>query len=150
MHTSYTLTHIYGHRRTSTRTIIHKSKHIYAKAHKNMSTPTHVPAHMLSCSHIRACAHTHTHTHTHTHIHTHTHTCTHAQALTNTWARALTHTRAYKTKMHSQTLHTAHIHTQIHSYTNTRPWTCVSIQNLLTYTRAYTGALTFMCARAHP
>ena len=39
---SYTLTHTHGHRCTSTRTITHTSKHIYANAHKHVSTPTHI------------------------------------------------------------------------------------------------------------
>ena len=54
MHTSYTLTYTYGHRRTSTHTIIHTSKHIYTNAHKHVFTPAHVPANKHSCIHIRA------------------------------------------------------------------------------------------------
>ena len=54
MHTSYTLTHTCGLRRTSTHTIMHTSKHIYTNAHKHVSTPTHISAHKHSCTHIRA------------------------------------------------------------------------------------------------
>ena len=61
-----------------------------------MSTPTHIPAHICIHAHILA------------RTHAHAHTCTHAQALTHlhTRSRVLTLTRAYKTKMHSQTLRT--------------------------------------------
>ena len=71
MHTSCTLTHTYGHRCTSTVTIIQTSKHIYANTHKLVSTSMHKPTHMPSCTRtcarVRARAHTHTHTHTHWH-----------------------------------------------------------------------------------
>ena len=80
-------THTCGHRRTSTHTIIHSSKHIYTNAHKHVSTPTHIPAHKHSCSHIRGY---------------YLHTC----------ARALKHTRAYKTKnAFTDTTHNTHTHT---------------------------------------
>ena len=109
MHTSHTLTHTYGHRRTSTSTIIHASKHIYVNTHKQVSTPTHTPAHMHSRTHIR----THTRTHTYTYTHTCTHTCTHAQALTHVGASANTYTYFQNKNAFTDT---THIHTQIHSH----------------------------------
>ena len=122
MHTS----NILSYTQTQTHKLTHNYtyiKHIYAKAHKHVSTPMHLPAHIHSCTHIRALARTHTHTYTYTHSHTHSHTYTFAlmHKHLQTCAQTLTYTRAYKTKMHSQTLRTTRIHSQIHSFDNTRP-----------------------------
>ena len=103
----YTLTHTHRYRRSRKRTNIHASKYFFANSHKHVSTPTHIPALMHSCTHTRT--------------HKHTHTCTHAKALKRTCVRMLTRTRTFKTKMHSQTLRTythkyTHTLTQAHEY----------------------------------
>ena len=62
----------------------------------HVSKPTHIPALMHSCTHIRVQTHTLALTNKHLHI------C----------ARALKHTRAYKTKnAFTDTTHNAHTHT---------------------------------------
>ena len=123
-----------------------------------------MPTHTSMCQHTRiyphTCIHagvltqTHTDTHTHTHIHTHTHTYTYTHIFAlmhkhlHTCARALTRKRAYKTKMHSQT-----IRTYTHNYTHTLTYAheYVSAHRIYrpTHKQSYTSAFTFICAGAH-
>ena len=96
MHTSYTLTHTCGHRRTSTHTIIHTSKHLYQ----------------------RTQAYVNTHAYTRTQVFMHTYS---RVLLTHTCARALKQTRAYayKTKnAFTDTTHNAHTHRYTHTLTH--------------------------------
>ena len=87
---------------------------------------------------------TYTDTDAQAHIQLYIHQKIFMPAHTHASARALKHARAYKTKIHPQTLRTTH--SQIHSYVNTRPWTCVNTHNLKTYTRTYTDI--YVCMRA--
>ena len=143
MHISYTLTHTYGHWRISTHTTKHTSRYIYANTNKYVSPPTHISAHLHSCTHTRA------HKHIHTHTHTHTHTCTNAQALTYTCARALTRTRAYKIKMHTQKIR-SYPHEYTHLLTHAHEHTSAHRIYRPAQKHSYTNALTFTCAGAHP
>ena len=96
MHTSYTLTHTCGHRRTSTHTIIRSSKHLYQRT--------------------QAYVHTHAYTRTQVFMHTYsrttyTHLC--ASAKTNTCI-------CIQNKKCIHRHYAQRTHTQIHSYANTR------------------------------
>ena len=119
-----THSHIHTDTDAQAHTIIHTSKHIYTNAHKHVSTPTHIPAHIFSCTHIRAY-----------YLHTH--------------ARALKHTCIQNNKCFHRH-YTQRIYTQIHSYVNTPMNMRQHSESIDLYTRTYTCALTFMCARAHP
>ena len=74
MLTSYTLTQTYGHRRTSTHTIIRSSKHIFMPTRTSMGPPhPRIYPHTCILALIFARTPTHTHTHTHTLALTHKH-----------------------------------------------------------------------------
>ena len=99
VHTSHTFTHTYMD--TDAKAKAHTQLYI----HPN----TFMPTYTSMCQHPRiyknTCIHTHIlasyiHTHPHTYLHSRT------QALTYTCTRALTRIRAYKTKMHLQTIRT--------------------------------------------
>ena len=83
------------------------------QTHKHTHNYTYIETYLYQRT--QACVHTHTYTRTQAFMHTYSRVL-----LTPTCARALKHTRAYKTKNEStDTTHNAH--TQIHSYANTRP-----------------------------
>ena len=144
---SYTLTHTYGHRRTSTHTIILISKHIYANTHKHATHTSMCQHPRIYCIHAHLLARIHTYTHTNTHKHTDTFALTHK--LLHTCTQALTRTCLHKTKMHSQTLGTyTHRHTQTLIYAHEH----TSAHKIYrpAHKHSYSSVLTFTCAGAHP
>ena len=123
MHTSYTLTHTCGHRRTSTHTIIHTSKHLYQRT--------------------QAYVHTHAYTRTQVFMHTYsrvllTHTCARAQN------KKCIH-RHYTQRTHTQ-IH-SYANTRLWICVSTQK--LVSTQNLYTYTLEHTFVHSHLCVRAH-
>ena len=156
MHTSYTLTHTCGHRRISTHTIIHISKHIYTNARKHVSTPTHIPAHKHSCTHI--CAY-YTYIHLCSSVKTYTciqnKKCIHRhytqRIYTHRYTHTLTHAHEYASALRISSALRIYrpIHTNIHLCTRIYVCARTSMNNTHQHVRSQTDIQTCMHALNH-